>query len=468
MSGQQCVKFFLRDGLALVIAGTPLTKEPPSVHWLMNRSSPQLNVDTDPELHYTCLAVFSAKSIFRPELFTMIALLISPLYLGLNAYLFHRIIKWFAAWFPTLRRKKAWIIPILIYAFFALSPLIAFLLPNGEARRAMKLVGNYWLGVLLYLLLAVALADLGRLVFVKLLHMEQLSQPWIHRLVGGLCALAIIAMSVGGVINARIIRTTPYDITINKSAGSITELKVMLIADLHLGYNIGASQMERMVEKINAEDPDLVVIAGDIFDNEWEAVQDPDRIAEILRGIRSRYGVYACYGNHDIDETILAGFTFDWHGAKESSPEMDAFLEQSNIRLLRDESVLIGGEIYLYGRPDAHRPGRGITQRKTAAELTADMDQSKPILVLDHEPDELDELDAAGVDADLCGHTHDGQMFPGNLTIHLFWENPCGYLQKGNMHNIVTSGVGLFGPNMRVGTIAEVCPITIHFTASTQ
>ena len=175
----------------------------------------------------------------------MIALLISPLYLGLNAYLFHRIIKWFAAWFPTLHRKEAWIIPILIYAFFALSPLIAFLLSDGEARRAMKLIGNYWLGVLLYLLLAVALADLGRLVFVKLLHMEQLSQPWIHRLVGGLCALAILAMSVGGVINARIIRTTPYDITINKSAGSITELKVMLIADLHLGYNIGANQIGR-------------------------------------------------------------------------------------------------------------------------------------------------------------------------------------------------------------------------------
>ncbi len=397
----------------------------------------------------------------------MIALFLSPLYLALNAYLFYRIIRWFAAWFPALHRRRTWVAPVAVYALFALSPLIAFLLPNGGARRVMKLVGNYWLGVLLYLALAVLLADLGRFILVKLLRRKRLRRVRIHRLVGGVCAAVILAATLGGVLNARVIRTTPYDITIEKSAGDLSELKVVLAADLHIGYNIGAGQMERMVEKINAEEPDLVVIAGDIFDNEWEAVTEPERLAEILRGIRAKYGVYACYGNHDIDETILAGFTFDWHGAKESSPEMDAFLKQANIRLLRDEGVLIGGAVYLYGRPDARRPGRGITQRKTPAEITAQLDRSMPILILDHEPGELEELAQAGVDADLCGHTHDGQMFPGNLTIGLFWENPCGYLRKGNMHSIVTSGVGLFGPNMRVGTRAEICPITIHFTGET-
>ena len=91
------------------------------------------------------------------------------------------------------------------------------------------------------------------------------------------------------------------------------------------------------------------------------------------------------------------------------------------------------------------------------------LDTGKPILVLDHQPRELEELAAAGVDVDLCGHTHDGQMFPGNLTVRLFWENACGCLRVGSMHSIVTSGVGLFGPNMRVATRAEICPITIHF-----
>ena len=70
---------------------------------------------------------------------------------------------------------------------------------------------------------------------------------------------------------------------------------MVLIADLHLGYNIGCRQMEQMAEKINAQNPDLVVVAGDIFDNEYEALDNPDRLAEILRGIHSKYGVYACY-----------------------------------------------------------------------------------------------------------------------------------------------------------------------------
>ena len=142
---------------------------------------------------------------------------------------------------------------------------------------------------------------------------------------------------------------------------------------------------------------------------------------------------------------------------------MDVFLAGANIHLLQDEGVLIDGSFYLYGRADYERPGRGIQQRQSPAELTQDMDQSKPILVLDHEPRELQELADAGVDLDLCGHTHDGQMFPGNLTIHLFWENPCGYLQKGRMHNIVTSGLGVFGPNMRVGTKSEICCIDVNF-----
>ena len=112
------------------------------------------------------------------------------------------------------------------------------------------------------------------------------------------------------------------------------ELNVVLIADLHLGYNIGCKQMEQMTEKINKQKPDLVVVAGDIFDNEYEALDDPEKLAEILRGIRSKYGVYACYGNHDIQEKILAGFTFGSKEKKESTPEMDEFLEKAEIMLL--------------------------------------------------------------------------------------------------------------------------------------
>ncbi len=91
------------------------------------------------------------------------------------------------------------------------------------------------------------------------------------------------------------------------------------------------------------------------------------------------------------------------------------------------------------------------------------LDHSKPIIVMDHQPRELQELSDAGADLDLCGHTHDGQIFPGNLFIGFAWENACGYMQKGDMHNIVTSGLGLWGPNLRVGTNSEVCIIDVNF-----
>ncbi|MCH1982013.1 metallophosphoesterase [Ruminococcus sp. OA3] len=399
----------------------------------------------------------------------MLAIYLSPIYILLNLY----IIRWLIWWMSACSRhfKKKWVraAVVVTYSFFALSLVIGFLLPVGKPQRFMKLIGNYWLGVLLYVILTVIIADMIRVILLRIPRVDKrkLRSRRTFVITGTFCIVLITAVSLWGAANARIVRTTRYDVTVDKSAGDLKSLNIVLAADLHLGYNIGCRQMERMVRKINAENPDLVVFAGDIFDNEYEALDDPDRLISILKGIKSRYGVYACYGNHDIEEKILAGFTFHKKGDKKVSDiRMDGFLEKAGIQLLMDEEVLIDDSFYLYGRPDLAKPGRGIAVRKTPEEITENMDHSKPIIVMDHEPKELQELADAGVDLDLCGHTHDGQMFPGNLTIELMWENACGYLQKGKMHNIVTSGVGLFGPNMRVGTIAEVCQITVHFNGN--
>ncbi len=413
----------------------------------------------------------------------MTAIFLAPVYILVNVYIFWRVTGWLKVGFPALRTRGGILASAAVYSFFALSFLIAFLMPpQAAACRVMKQIGNYWLGVLLYMILIIVVADVARLVFLHIFHIDRkkLCTPRLRRVVGRVCMVLILVVSILGVVNAGVVRTTPYEITVNKQANKMDSLKVVLAADLHLGYNIGVRQMQKMVEKINEQDADLVVFAGDIFDNEWEAVEKPDEIAGILRGIHSKYGVYACYGNHDVEEPILAGFTFGGSESKQSSAEMDAFLERANVKLLRDEGVLIDGSFYLYGRPDAQRPGAAANAAAAAAadaaaaaakeyarlapaEITQDMDKSKPILVIDHQPRELAELAAAGVDVDLCGHTHDGQIFPANIIVKLTWKNSYGYLKEGQMHNIVTSGVGLFGPNMRVGTKAEICPITIRF-----
>ena len=399
----------------------------------------------------------------------MIAICLAPVYLLVCIYILLRTLNWIRVLHVVF--QNVWVCRGigLIYLFVVFSILIAFMAPASGFRRFMKLLSNYWLGVLVYTIMTVGIADGLRLLLKY--PLKNLNFPGRALLfgnvgtavVGVVCAVIITTVSIYGMINAGNIQTTKYDISIDKKAGNLDSLNVVLIADLHLGYNIGCRHMEKMVEKINAQNPDLVVVAGDIFDNEYEALENPDRLAAILRGIQSKYGVYACYGNHDIQEKILAGFTFGGKEKKESSVKMDKFLEKAGITLLRDEYTLIDNSFYLYGRPDYERPGRGIDKRKTPQEITEGMDVSLPVLVIDHEPRELQELADTGVDVDLCGHTHDGQVFPGNIVIRFFWENPCGYLKKGDMHNIVTSGVGLFGPNMRVGTKSEICDVSICF-----
>ena len=415
----------------------------------------------------------------------MIAVCLSPLYLLLCAYVFYRLQTWLERCLPYLARKRIRIPICVFYLCVAFSILAAFLLEPSPAKRLLKQLSNTWLGVLLYALLVIAAADLIRLALKRLFFREESwrklsgkscrrlpAKPrWIellfsrggHAAIGAVCILCICVCSLAGIVSADRIRVTEYELYVDKEAPGIEELKIVLVADLHLGYSIGIRHMEQMVSLINEEDADLVVMAGDIFDNEYEALEDPEALARILKGIESRYGVYACYGNHDIKEKVLAGFTFASAGEKASDPRMDAFLEEAGIRLLREEGVLIEDAFYLYGRPDYGRPGRGIRVRKTPEEIVREMDLSKPVIVMDHQPRELEELAEAGVDIDLCGHTHDGQTFPGNLTARFFWENSCGYLRKGDMHNIVTSGVGVFGPDMRLGTRSEICAITVRF-----
>lgn len=357
----------------------------------------------------------------------MLAVYLSPIYIIANSYLLIRLHRWLGTCNPLFRKTGICVAISLAYVFLVASLLIAFFLPIGPARRIMKLVSNYWLGILLYLILAVLMAD--AICFLLFLITKRRLKCRTAA-AGGICAMVVLVLSAWGAYNARIIQVTPYEITVNKDGGRLENLNVVLAADLHLGYNIGTAHMMQMVDKINEQNVDLVVFAGDIFDNEYEALDDPEELIAVLQKIQSKHGVYACYGNHDVEEKILAGFTFGGNKKKESSIQMDEFLERAGIHLLQDEAVLIDDSFYLYGRPDAQRPGRGINMRKTAAELMGELDTEKPVIVIDHEPKELQELADAGVDIDLCGHTHDGQMFPANLITALMWENSYGYLKK--------------------------------------
>lgn len=396
----------------------------------------------------------------------MISIFLSPLYLLVNYYLFRRILKWFHVTSDYFKNKVFKYVLLSIYFLFAISPLIGFLLPKSNLERLLVCTGNYWLGCMLYIFLTICVADIIRIVLKKSKKYDtsRLFTAKAYFYNGLVCIAIIVFICTYGVVNARIVHTTKYDVLINKKVENINDMKVVLVADLHIGYNIGAAQIKRMVDNINAENPDIVVMAGDIFDNSYDAIREPERIKELFKSINSKYGIYAVYGNHDIYEKTLVGFTFKQHDKKMSDTRMDELLKDSNIMLLRDDYVLVDNAFYLIGRADATRPGRDIDVRKSPDELTKDLDKTKPIFVIDHQPRQLEELSDVGVDLDLSGHTHDGQMFPGNVTVGLMWKNPYGKKKYGNMNSVVTSGVGLYGPNMRVGTIAEITSINVKFS----
>ncbi len=396
----------------------------------------------------------------------MLAILLSPIYIALNFYIAKWLIYWIENCNKHVQSKKIKTIIIGIYTFFASSIIIGFFLPAGPIQKIIKSIGNYWLGVLVYVIIIVFIADGIRLILYKSkkIPKEKLSLRKTIVTVGTICIISILTISIIGAINARQITITKYQINVEKIVKNKEKLKIVMVADLHLGYNIGCRQMQQMVKKINQEKPDVVAIAGDIFDNEYKALDNPKKLIKIFKQIKSKYGVYAVYGNHDVEEKVLAGFTFSFGKKKKvSNIKMDQLLEKANINLLRDEGVLIDNRFYLYGRPDYKKLGRGITKRKTPEQITKNMDKEKPIIVIDHQPRQLQELQDAGVDIDLSGHTHNGQLFPGNLLLPIMWENPYGYRKKGKMHSFVTSGIGLFGPNMRVGSKAEIVSITVTF-----
>lgn len=395
----------------------------------------------------------------------MLSLFLMPIYALLLFYIIKRALKWIGTCISPLKAKWFTIVFSIIIALFAVSPLIAFFVPDiGAITRIVRLISTYWLGVLLYTVIFLGFTDIIVLILkrIKFISKKFANSKRAFIVLGVCIMLAISAMSLYGRINASIIKTKSYDVTIDKECKAQDELTIALASDLHLGYSIGLEMMQDMVNKINNMNADVVIIAGDIFDNDYNAIYQPEKIIECLKAIKSKYGVYACYGNHDVEENILVGFTFKSIYAPTSGKEMDSFVEKAGIKLLKDESALINDSFYITGRIDYSKPGRE-EERKTPNKLLYHLDKSKPIIVIDHQPKELQELADAGVDLALSGHTHDGQLFPGNLFIDFFWENACGKIKKDNMTSIVTSGVGLFGPNMRTFTDSEVVKLNIKF-----
>ena len=248
------------------------------------------------------------------------------------------------------------------------------------------------------------------------------------------------------------------------AAAGIRTIRTVLLGDLHMSVNSDPELLRETVELVNAQNPDIVLIAGDFFTSNYAGLRDPETYIGILRGLRAPEGVFAVYGNHDVEEDLFSGFAISPPEKAFRSAEMEQFIERCGITVLADETAeLRNGEILLAGRIDGEKAGDGTTNRMSAGELLAGAGPDQVVFVLEHEPLNYRELREAGADVVFSGHTHRGQFFPVNFFVRLFNENAYGWKDVGGMDTFVTSGVGYYGPPIRVGTNSEVMVIEVAY-----
>ena len=387
------------------------------------------------------------------------------IYVLMNAYIMLRTGLFVRRNWPGSRGRLAAGLIVLLYGALAAALPIAFALERGGLHRALLKVGNAVEGFTVLLLFAYVVLEIVCLLLRLVPAGRRLVRahgPRKLAMGAAVWAVCLIAC-VYGTIHASQLTVKRYDVQVDKACEGRDGLRVVLVADLHLGNTIGAERVQDMVRVINDQDADLVLLAGDIFDNSVDEMDDPGAIRAALRSIQSRLGVYGCWGNHDVRGRLFSGFTTDAPGTCVRTPEMDGFMADSGVTMLADEAVLVDGALWLAGRKDYANDGEGGRSRASLEALLSGLDLSMPVLVIDHQPRFLQENADAGVDVLFSGHTHDGQTFPINLVMNREWEKASGMLVKGSMTSIVTSGVGIYGPDMRLGTDADVTVVDISF-----
>jgi uncharacterized protein len=369
------------------------------------------------------------------------------IYSLVNFYLYYKVFKAV----PALQNNR--LLFAITFSLLAVLFIVAKILESKHSSvitDVLNIIGGFWLAFMLYGFLFFLLSDIILLILrvPGILRGENilLYRKWSFIVITASSALLII----GGFINAIIPVTREYNITINKSAGPVKTLRIAAVSDIHLGSIIRKRSLKKMSQLIKDMQPDLVLLLGDIVDGE---------IGPVLRGDLLQYftwpectdGLYAITGNHEFIG-----------GAARTIP----YIESKGIRVLKDEIVTLEGGIQLIGRIDRDSYRFYRKERMPLDELMKQADTSKPVILLDHQPFHLDESAKYGIDLELSGHTHNGQMWPLNYVTKMIYELSYGYLKKRNTNFIVSSGYGLWGPRVRSGSRSEVLMINITFTGN--
>lgn len=357
------------------------------------------------------------------------------------------------------------LIPVGIYIYYFFRRLWKWLVPEGKKKisvlssllAALISVRLSWpvygLGavIVLYFIVLCLLLDVCHLLFGRKLAGRNRRIWSFVRCSGILPAILILLFFSYGYANMQQVSRKEYRISTAKlPAGE--QIKIAAVTDLHLGTTMDAEELGEWCEKIGEEEPDLLVLVGDIFD-ENTGREDMEKAAALFGQIPADLGVYYVWGNHDPN----------WYSDSPaySLSDLTSTLEEAGVRVLEDETVSLGDFGSLIGRKDA-----SAREREEIGTLTGQTDGGKLRILLDHQPVNLEENREAGVDLQISGHTHGGQIWPTGQLSELLGINEInyGYRKLGDFQVIVSSGIGGWGYPIRTGGHCEYVMIQIQGT----
>ena len=323
---------------------------------------------------------------------------------------------------------------VLVSLFFWLATLSFFAsmwlrdsqIPEA-VTRTMYRGGSLWTVFVIYTAMIALVLDVARILCPKfkcnVLHA---------------CVISLALLCYGH-YNYRNPRIVPMDIVLDKPMTGA--LKMVVVSDLHLGHGTGKGVLKRFVRMINNESPDVILIAGDLIDNSVDAVI-AEHLEEELSLLQAPMGVYMSPGNHEY----ISGYE-----------ECERFLENTPIKMLRDTVVNLPCGVQLLLRDDAANK-----KRLKVNKFVALADEERPMIMVDHHPREIAKKDKLGVDLQISGHTHHGQVWPGNYITDYIFEQSNGYRKWSHSHVWVSSGLSLWGPSVRLGTDGDIAVITLR------
>lgn len=365
--------------------------------------------------------------------------------IALAVYLYCKVSKGIECFFPAWTKKRKRLTSIIL--------AVVIIVPGFR-------IYGLWFIILLHVTVLLLVSDLVAFVIRRIRKTKEkrqgktrdISNVWMKIYRSGIIAILTTAIIMGyGRYNIFQVVRTEYTVQTDKELGA-GGYKLVVLSDLHYGITLDGAGLQKVVDRINNEKADVIVLDGDIVDENTTYEQMKEAFG-ILGQIDSTYGIYYVYGNHDKNNyASTPNYTVD---------QLADTIQKSGINILEDDTAVIDDRLVLIGRADASDEAAG---RKDISQLTAGLDPNKEWIVLDHQPVEYANVTNAGGDLIISGHTHAGQIWPAGLISSLMHLDDLNYGERtlGNLHGIVTAGIAGWGYPIRTEKHSEYVVINLN------